>query len=165
MAGVLEHLECSVQRAVGMQAHRASVHGGDSARARVGIDVDERAVRLLFVRFHLAAPHSDVILKLPPSRIECIAYRDTDILVGVMLRRIPTDDDVLAGQMQVDGDVKQLALLLMLVRRPDRHAAADDDVRVPLQFARQLVYGGLDGVRLRRVVKIDFDGYLHRRTR
>jgi len=72
---------------------------------------------------HLDIPASlaNVILEQPAGRIERIADRDIDILVRMVRRGITADDDLVTGDIQVDANLEQIALLVARV------LAFDDD--------------------------------------
>ena len=72
---------------------------------------------------HLDIPTSlaNVILEQPAGSIERIADRDIDILMRMMRRGITADDDLVTGDIQVDANLEQIALLVARV------LAFDDD--------------------------------------
>ena len=45
------------------------------------------------VLFDLAASNTGIVLQLTPRRIECVSYRDIDIFMRVIFRRVSSDHD------------------------------------------------------------------------
>jgi hypothetical protein len=72
---------------------------------------------------HLDIPASlaNVILEQPAGSIESIADRDIDILMRMVRRGITANDDLVTGDVQVDTNLEQIALLVA------RMLAFDDD--------------------------------------
>jgi hypothetical protein len=65
------------------------------------------------VSLHFVAARLRMIFELAASRIECIAYRDVDILVCVVLARVAADHDRSARDGNRDPDIGDAALPLI----------------------------------------------------
>ena len=66
----------------------------------------------------LVAQAANVFLELAPGRLEGIADGDVDVFVGMVVLGFPGHHDFLAGQRQIDAHMKELALVLVAVYRP-----------------------------------------------
>jgi len=80
-----------------------------------------------------------VFLELPSRRPERIAHRDVRILVSLVDAWIAVDDHVLAGNVNADGDVELLALMVMEMGEPDDDLGALDLIVDALELPGPLV--------------------------
>src|SRR5665213_654396 len=101
------------------------------------------ALRLAMI-FHRAFEAIDVIFQLAAGLVEGVAHRDINILVGVMLVRVPLRDDLLAGHRQLDAQIIELALLVRAAGRFHDDFARHDIGKVFVQRLRALADLGLD---------------------
>src|SRR6478752_10573875 len=90
----LEACEAAIKHAVAMEVDVPPVGRRNDAAVALGIDREHFAVRLLLVRFHIAAADAHLVLELAPGRSERLAHSDVHILVGVIGGRLPARDDL-----------------------------------------------------------------------
>lgn len=86
------------------------------------------------VALDLSTAYSDSILQLAFRSIEGIAHRDVDILMGMVLPGVAADDELSAGDPDVDDDVVELALPMVLMGRFNGDTAADDVLGEPFDL-------------------------------
>ena len=104
---------------------------------------------------HLSAAHTGVVLKLAPRRVERVANDDVHVLVVLLRGWLARDGDLLVRHLDVDLDREEIALVAVLVRRIDDHAATDDVVVKLLELLCAGTDRGLDGGRAADVVPSD----------
>lgn len=110
---------------------------------------------------HLRTPQTGMVLQLPFGSGECVPNGDMGVLVGLVVRPGPVDDDAPARNVQFDGNPEQPALVLMPVRRLDDDPAGDDPVEQSFEMDNAAPYIGADGVRYGHVTKFDLRRDLH----
>ena len=157
----IEAFEVAARNAVAMEVDLVAVGGKDEAAVAVGQQPRDPAVVGNGVQLDLAAPRSRMILEQPPRRVERVADRDMDILMRVPRRRVATDDDLPAGDRQVDAHAEQVSLLVAAVAALDDNAAADDAVEEPLEFCGAPANSRLQCRRGSHVPKRDLKRELH----
>ena len=81
----------------------------------------------------------------------------------MVLSGVTTNDDVLAGDLDIDGDMVELAFVVMLVRGVDTDLTAHDLVAESLEFFGLLAHSRFDGGRGIHVVYGNFQWYGHLR--
>ena len=157
----LEPREAAVDHAVLVKVDLAPVRHLDEAVALVGEQARHLAVGRHLVGLDLAADLARMVLEAPRRRVEGVADRHVDILVGVVLGPRVVDHDLLAGHADVDAHVVELALGVTPVRRLDHHAAAYDAIEKTFQLAGLLPDVGLDGFGRIHVAEGDLHWDLH----
>jgi len=97
--------------------------------------------------FYLAAPFLAVLFQLPLCGGKGVADRYMHLLMGMMLARFPTRDELLIGNGDIDAHMEQIPLLLALVGQVHDHTTSRDRVgKQLLQLFHVIAYIGLDGV-------------------
>jgi hypothetical protein len=86
----------------------------------------------------LAAAPSLVVLELATRRVECIAYRDVCIFVGVIEWMVVSNDNLFVRNGDIDPDLVERALLLVLSRTFDPNPAAQNVRTEALETRREL---------------------------
>jgi hypothetical protein len=107
------------------------------------------------MRLDVTTPDVEPVLQLSPRGIEGIVDGYVDILVGLLVVGHATDRNFTAFGPDVDDDVKKPPFALMLVRRFDRHPAADDIVPKQFEFICVLANGCLDKFGTLEVLESD----------
>ena len=116
------------------------------------------------VRLDLAVQFAPVVLQPAARRLEGIADRNIDILVGVLVFRMPVHDQLLAGHAQLDAHVEQLALAVPTLGRFDYDPAAGQMVEVLLQLFGLLAHPRLDRLGAVHVAETDLQWNVHWRS-
>jgi len=111
----------------------------------------------LFAQRRFAAQGRHALLQLAARGVERVTQDDVDVLVAIAVGALHVDDDVLAGDCQLDLDVENLALMVVPVRRIDDDAAGLDAVGKGAQVVGELADAGLDGWGAFHVSEGDLD--------
>ena len=75
------------------------------------------------MQLDVPASLANVVFEQPAGRVESIADSDVDVLMRMMCRGIAADDDLAAGNLQVDADAEQVTLLTPRVSALDDNTA------------------------------------------
>src|SRR5512143_943334 len=126
-------LETTIGNGIAMEVDLRAIGRGDEAVVLFGDETGNPAMQGNIVRLHVPAPAPDIVLELAPHGVEAVAHRDVDVLVGMVLGRIALHHDFLAGDLEVDPDVKEIAMPAP-VRRFDNDAAAHDAIEELLEL-------------------------------
>ena len=129
----LELVEISVDDAVAMKIDESPIGRDELAVVHVGEELGDAAMGRHLVTLDLASLTPDEVLQLPPHRVEGVSRRHEDILVGMVGRAGVIDDEIFPGHPDFDGNLVQLALVVMTMRRLDGYAAPHDLVGKPLK--------------------------------
>ena len=156
----LQLLELVVDDAVAVEVNLLSVDCR-ADKAMVGEELRDGAVGGRFVMLDDTAQPADAILKPALHRIEGVAHRDKHILMGMVLGGVAPDDDLAFGQHEMNGDVVELALMVMAMMRLDDDMAAGDPRVKALQRRGAVADSRFDGLGGRHVAKGDPKRYLH----
>jgi hypothetical protein len=97
------------------------------------------------MQLDVAAPLTNMVFEQPAGGIESVADRDMDILVRMMRRGIAPDDDLVAGNFEIDTYPKQIALLAARVPALDNDPAGYDSVKEAVEFRGAILYSCRDG--------------------
>jgi CheY-like chemotaxis protein len=95
--------------------------------------------------------------------VEGAAYRAIGVLVVVALVGVVSDDDVVAGQRQLDTHAVMVAVAMVVMRRVDEHPQRLDAIADPLEVRGARVDESDQCVRRFEAMKRDLDG-LHGRS-
>jgi hypothetical protein len=126
------------------------VPGADGRRATAEDTAGtQTSNRLSLVVLDLAALRARVVVKLPHCGVESLTQRN----VHVLLSRRAIHYEFLARDPKLDVDLEALALLLLLVRQPDGHAAAGDLRMKALQLCHLVTDMRFHGLRMVDSVK------------
>lgn len=108
------------------------------------------------------APHPPgMVFEAAPGRGKGVAESDEHVLVPLVSLVVAVDDDLPAGDGQIDADRPQPALAVVAVGLGDHDVAAGDPVVEPLEFGDVLQGGVADGLVDRHVVEGDLWLGLH----
>lgn len=143
----VEPVERPVHDAVAVEIDVAAIAGLDAPETLHGVEFADAAVRHDFMFLGVAAPALHALFELARGGVEGIAQGDVRILMGVLVVLVAGHGDLAAGQGDVDVHAEQAALMLVLVRRLDDDAAADDLLTVTVEFRGEFVDAGLQGRR------------------
>jgi hypothetical protein len=101
------------------------------------------------------------VLELPPG----VVKRPVDCPVGrlglLIVRRRVSDEDLMPGKTEVDGDVEAVPLAVMVARRLDYDVTGDDAVEEVLELLGAKPDMGGQRVRMRRASERELKGDLH----
>ena len=109
-----------------------------------------------------AAEPAHMILQPAARGIECVANGDVQVLVRVVLARLPVDHDLAARQREIDAHVKDLALTMASVGSLQRHPAGGHAIRDLLELLRSAPHLGLDGWRRLHAAERNLDVCRHK---
>ena len=124
----LELREAAAGHGVGVEVDFLAV--GRPNNAVVGGDPDDLAGERRLARLHVAPEPARMVLDPPGRRLEGIADRRADLLVGVVLPAFPADRDFVPGrQRDIDRDAENPALAVAAMRGVDDDPAMADPVR------------------------------------
>lgn len=125
----MKHSGCIM--AASLRHARAFAPGVNEERTAAGdIAPTQASIRSLVVVLDLAALRARVVIQLPFRGVERIAQRG----VHVLLPRRAIHDEILSRDCKLDMHVIELALLLTMLRQPDRDPAAADFVMKTLEL-------------------------------
>ena len=113
------------------------------------------------MRLDLASPFTLLVLQLAAGGIEGVVNYNVDVFMRMLVIGHPADRDLSARRSHVDHYVVQVALVTVLVRRFDRHAATRDRVIEVLELFSSFADSGLDGWRRLEVVEAYLQWDLH----
>ena len=105
-----ELLEAAIGHGIAMEVDFSAIAGIDEAVVALGHEACHLAMGGNRMRLHVASPAADMIFELATHGVEAVAYRDVYVLVGVMLGRVAGHHDLLAGHLEIDADVEQIAM-------------------------------------------------------
>jgi hypothetical protein len=114
------------------------------------------------VHLNIPASLANVILEQPAGSIESIANRDIDILMRMVRRGITADNDLVTGDIQLDADLEQIALLVARVPAFDDDTARRDAIEESFELLSPLSYACRDRVGGFHVPKGDLKRKRHR---
>ena len=114
-------VEATIRDAVAMEIDLVAVGAQDETAILLGEEARDPPVIGHGVHLDIPASLANVILEQPAGSIESIADRDIDVLMRMVRRGITADDDLVTGDIQVDANLEQIALLVA------RMLAFDDD--------------------------------------
>jgi hypothetical protein len=114
------------------------------------------------VQLDIPASLANVVFEQPAGRVEGVADRDINVLVRMVRRGIAADDDLAAGNFQVDADAEQVTLLTPRVPALDDNTARHDAVKEPFELCGPLAYACRDRVRGIHAPESDLKRKLHR---
>jgi hypothetical protein len=157
-----ELVELAVGDAVAVEVDLVAVGAQDKAAILLGEEPHDPPVVGHRVPLDIPTSLADVIFEQPAGRIESIADSDVDILMRMVCRGIASDDDLAAGNFQVDADAEQITLLTPRVSALDDNTARHDAIEKPLELYGPLAYASRDRVRGIHVPKSDLKRKLHR---
>jgi hypothetical protein len=114
------------------------------------------------VQLDVPASLANVVFEQPAGRVESIADSDGDILMRMVCRGFAADDDLAAGDFQVDAHVEQVTLLTPRVPALDDNTARHNVIEKPFKLRGPFAYASRDRVRGIHVPKSDLKRKLHR---
>jgi hypothetical protein len=114
------------------------------------------------VQLDVAAFLTNVIFEQPAGRVESVADRDMNILMGVVPLGIAPDDDLAPRNLEVDSHPEQITLLVTGVPALDDDTAGDDPIAKAFEFLGALMYSCRDRIRRIHVAKRNLKWHLHR---
>jgi hypothetical protein len=113
------------------------------------------------VHFDIATSLASVVFEQPPGSVKRIADRDIDIFMR-MVRRGITDDDLAPGNLEVDANSKQIALMMTRVLTLHDDTARCDAIKELFELRGPRAYAGGDRIRGIHVPECDLKRKLHR---
>jgi hypothetical protein len=117
------------------------------------------------VPLHLTSPFADDILKLPPRCLEGITDRYINVLVSACRSGFPAYDNVGSiGNHEMNPDVKDVTLVMAVLRAANHHPAADDPAKELLKLGSFLPDTRLDNIGMLNAFEGDLKGNLHCNT-
>src|SRR5262249_15579376 len=96
-----------------------------------------------------------------PRLVESVTNLDVEIAIVNVCTRVTLDRDLGAGQLEIDPNLVEVALLMVEVRDVDDHPAAHDPRAQILKPKHLGLDPLLDFRRWREVVKSDLQGEFH----
>src|SRR6185312_6778439 len=102
-----------------------------------------------------------VIFELAFRRLECVAQRDVDVLVGAVGSRIVARYDLAARHGESHRDAERVALAVAMMRLPDHHLAARDPIVDSFELVDPVADASLDGVAMLDISERDLHRNLH----
>ena len=101
-------------------------------------------------------PFPGDILKLTAGSLERIPYCHVDILMGPVCRGLAADRNVRSiGNREMYLDVKNISLVVAVLRPGDNDACADDSPGKLLELLDFLSDAGFDGVGMLNAIECD----------
>jgi hypothetical protein len=113
------------------------------------------------VLFHFATLDADMFFELALGYIKGVAQSDIHVFVGLLVMVFAADDDLLAGNVQVNADMEEIPLVLVLMVEFNRDPATDDVVAELLQFCRFIADPRFYCVGMGKATKRNLYGVLH----
>ena len=89
-----------------MEIDLVAIDAQDKPAILLGKEPCDSAVVGDRVELDVSASLANVVFEAPAGRVESVADRHVDILMGVVRRGIAADDDLAAGNLQVDANAK-----------------------------------------------------------
>jgi hypothetical protein len=107
------------------------------------------------VRLDIAPHTANVVLKLPDRGIKGVANGDINIFMGMVERSSVPYMHVLPWHGDVDPDMVELTLVVMPMRRLDRHRTTLNPIENALELDGLLADPSFDGLRRIHIPEVD----------
>jgi hypothetical protein len=160
-----QFIEAIAGNGVAMKVDLGAIGGRNEAVVSFGDESRDPAMGRNLVRLDIASAATDMVLQLPPHRVEAVLDGDIDVFMCVVLGRIAFHHDLLAGNLEVDPDVIEISVL-STIGPLDDHSTAHDSIEEALQLFGAFANPGLDrrrGVEIsERNLKPSRHGVLHK---
>jgi hypothetical protein len=124
----LERIEITVDDTVAVKINIGAVRSLDTTAVLPGRHFTDFPMRRHFMSLDLAPLFPGMVLQFPADRVKGIAQRDVGIFMGMMFFGPTLHHQFTARHGYIDPDVKQVALMVMTMRRFYHHAAGHDPV-------------------------------------
>jgi hypothetical protein len=147
--------EPAVQDAVLVEVDLPPVGRLEEAVAAFRDEPGDLGVEERLTSFDLAPLDPGAILQLAPRLVEGVADLEVEVPVLRMLGRVAPHHDLFTGDLQVNADLVEVALLVMAMRDVDDDAAAHDPVVEFVQPLRLRADLRIELFRWGKVVKDD----------
>ncbi len=149
----LERVELSVQDAVAVEVDLLAVGALDETEVALGEQPCDPPMRRRGVRLHFAATLGGMAVELPSGGAKGVADGGRQIFVRVIVVGVAADDDLAAGDVDVEPDVKNAAFGVLAVGRLDDHPTVDDTAEHPFELGHFPVHAGFGLGRVFEVTK------------
>jgi hypothetical protein len=157
-----ELVEAAIRDTVAVEVNLVAVGALDEAAILLGNDPRDPPIVGHRVHFYIATSLASVVFEQPPGSVKRIADRDIDILMRMVRRGITADDDLAPGNLEVDANSKQIALLMTRVLALHDDTARCDAIKESFELFSPLSYACRDRVGSIHVPKVDLKRKRHR---
>jgi len=157
-----ELVEAAIRDTVAVEVNLVAVGALDEAAILLGNEPRDPSMVGHRVHFDITTSLASVILEQPPGSVKRIADRDIDILMRMVRRGITADDDLAPGNLEVDANSKQIALLMTRVLALHDDTARCDAIKELFELRGPRAYAGGDRIRGIHVPERDLKRELHR---
>jgi hypothetical protein len=149
-------LERGMHHVFTREVQLAPVLRGDEADALRGVEARDAPGELGRMTLDVAALPARVVFEPAARGVEGVAQRHLHVLVVLL-----GDDDLAAGNLEVDARRELLAVALVAAAELQHHPAAHDVVVVAVELLRALPDGVVQGVGVLDAVQRDLEGDFH----
>jgi len=157
-----ELIEPTIRNAVAVEIEFIAVDAQDEAAILLGQEPSDQSMVGHRVQLDISPSLANVVFEEPAGGVESIADRDVDVFMGMVCRGIAADDDLAAGNFEVDADPEQIALKAPRMPAFDDNTARHDTIEKPLELLGAFADARRDRVRGIHVPEGDLKGNLHR---
>ena len=144
-----------------MEIDLSAIAGHDEAAILLGKQTRDPSVIGYCMQLHIAAPLANVVFKQPAHGVKRVADGDMGILVRVVRLGIAADDDLAAGNTEIDADAEQVALLAARMLAFDDDTAGYDPIEKAFELLGACAYARRNRLRAVHVTKGDLKRDLH----
>ena len=124
----LQVIKALVDHAMAMKIDLATVICLDASEILLRVNGNDPAVWWSLMRLHLPLNFLTVMLQLSACSIKGISNRYVHLLMGMMLARVATDNELFTRHGDIDAGMEQVSLLMMLMMTLHNHATGHDQV-------------------------------------
>jgi hypothetical protein len=149
-------IEGATQNAVAVKVDKPAVVGLDPAKEPLVIYLANATFGHVFMHLDLPPDFALLVLQFAASGLEGVAQRHVHVFVGVIRGVTVVDREFMTRDGDPQGDVEQLALVVMAVRRLDCDVAMDDMRAELLEAPGELANARFQGRRGLHVTECDF---------
>jgi hypothetical protein len=157
-------LKAVIGDTIAVKVDFTAIAASDKAVICLGMKLCDYPMGRDLVQLHLTAPSADDILKLPPCGLECIADCYVDVLMSPGHCRLAAHDNIRGiGNNEVNPDVKDVALVVTVLRAGNDNLTADDPAEKLLKLGSFFPDTRLDDIGMLNAFEGDLKGDLHRK--
>jgi hypothetical protein len=159
-------LEAAIRNAITVKVDIAAIPASDEAVICFRMKFRDYPVGRGLMLFHLTTPFADDILKLPPRCLERIADRYINVFMSSGHGGLTAHDNIRGiGNNEMNPDVKDIALVMAVLRAGNHDPGADNPAEEFLKLAGFLSNARLDNIGMVNAFESDLKWDLHRKPR